>query len=181
MTAIDWIIVAILVGSIITGMAQGFIRSAFSLGGLLLGLILAAWNYPRIATLLHPSQQSEGTMNALAFVIIAIGVTVICALTGALLAKAFKKMGLGCLDALAGAIFGFFQGALFVTVWILVTMAFFPEAEWLTQSRLPKYFFGACHLSTRVTPDSLSKLVREDLNRLERVSPEWMHPPEPAR
>ena len=100
----------------------------------------------------------------------------LCAAIGVLLSRAFKKIGLGCLDSLAGALFGFFQGALLVTVCILITVAFFPDSEWLTQSRLPKYFFSACHLSTHISPSGLSALVREDLNRLERESPAWMHP-----
>jgi uncharacterized membrane protein required for colicin V production len=100
---------------------------------------------------------------------------------GAILSRIFHKIGLGCLDRLAGAIFGLFQGAVLVTVCILVTVAFFPETEWLTQARLPRYFFGACHLSTSVTPSMLAEHVRDDLNRLERESPAWMHPGKQSR
>ncbi len=63
-----------------------------------------------------------------------------------------------------------------MTVFILVTVAFFPETQWLTQSRLPRYFFGACHLSTNVSPSSLAEHVRVELNHLEQESPTWMHP-----
>jgi len=55
-------------------------------------------------------------------------------------------------------------------------VAFFPATEWLTQARLPKYFFAACHLSAQVSPSGLAELVREDLRRLEQESPAWMHP-----
>ena len=43
-----------LVFSVLGGLAQGFFRSVCSLCGLLLGLLLAAWNYARIAALLLP-------------------------------------------------------------------------------------------------------------------------------
>ena len=176
MTVVDWIIVVILAGSVLAGIAQGFLRSVFSLGGLILGLAVAAWNYDRIARVIRPVLHSDRVSNAIGFILIALLVAGLCAAIGVLLSRAFKKIGLGCLDSLAGALFGFFQGALLVTVCILITVAFFPDSEWLTQSRLPKYFFSACHLSTHISPSGLSALVREDLNRLERESPAWMHP-----
>ena len=176
MTVVDWIIVVILAGSVLAGIAQGFLRSIFSLGGLVLGLVIAAWNYDRIARFIQPILHNQPVSNAIGFILIALLVTAVCAIVGAILSKAFQKLGLGCLDSLAGAIFGFFQGALLVTVCILITVAFFPDTEWLTQSRLPRYFFSACHLSTHISPSGLSALVREDLNRLERESPAWMHP-----
>jgi membrane protein required for colicin V production len=176
MTVVDWIIVVILAGSVLAGIAQGFLRSIFSLGGLILGLVIAAWNYDRIARFIEPILHNQPVSNAIGFIFLAILVAAICAAIGILLSKVFQKIGLGCLDSLAGAIFGFFQGALLVTVFILITVAFFPDTEWLTQSRLPRYFFSACHLSTHISPSGLSALVREDLNRLERESPAWMHP-----
>lgn len=176
LSLVDWIIICILAASVIAGIAQGFLRSAFSLGGLILGLALAAWNYGRIALVFKKVVGSEEVANAIAFLLIAIVIMLVAAITGSILSKLFQKIGLGCLDSLAGAIFGFFQGALFVTVCILVTVAFFPDTEWLTQAKLPKYFFGACHLSTSISPEGLSKLVREDLHRLENRSPKWMHP-----
>lgn len=173
---VDWIIIALLVASVIAGIAQGFLRSVFSLGGLILGLVLAAWNYEKVAVIAKKIVGNEEVANTIGFLLIAILVMVVAAITGNILSKIFQKIGLGCLDSLAGAVFGFFQGALFVTVCILVTVAFFPDTEWLTQAKLPKYFFGACHLSTNISPEGLSKLVREDLRRLENESPKWMHP-----
>ena len=173
---VDWIIIGLLAASVIAGIAQGFLRSIFSLGGLILGLVLAAWNYERIAVIVKKVVGNQEVANAIGFLLIAIVIMVAAAVTGAILSKIFQKIGLGCLDSLAGAVFGFFQGALFVTVCILVTVAFFPDTEWLTRAKLPKYFFGACHFSTSISPEGLAKLVREDLHRLETESPRWMHP-----
>jgi hypothetical protein len=63
-----------------------------------------------------------------------------------------------------------------VTLCILVTVAFFPKADWLTQSRLPRQFFEACHISTHVTPQELAERVRQGLRTLELESPHWLHP-----
>jgi membrane protein required for colicin V production len=175
MTLVDWIIVVVLAAAVIGGIARGFFRSAFSLGGLLLGLALAAWNYGRFAAILKPLIHSVEAANALAFLLIALLVMGVAAVIGSLLAKVFHKVGLGCLDRLAGAVFGLFEGVLFVTVCILVTVAFFPKTEWLTESRLPRYFFGALNVSTHVTPTKLADRVKQELKTLEYESPAWMH------
>ncbi len=176
MTLVDWTIVIVLAGAVLAGLAQGFLRSIFSLGGLLLGLVIAAWNYEHVGGIINKAIHSRQVADAIAFLLIALLVATLAAVLGGLLSKVFHKIGLGCLDRLVGALFGFFQGAVLVTVFILVTVAFFPQTEWLTQATLPRYFFGACHLSTNVTPSSLAERVRDELSRLERESPEWMHP-----
>lgn len=175
MTLVDWIIVLVLAGSAISGLVQGFLRSVFSLGGLVLGLVLAAWNYERIASVLHPLLRNTEVADTVGFLLIAFVVAALATAMGSVLSKILHQIGLGCLDRFAGALFGLFQGALMVTLCILVTLAFFPKAGWLSESRLPRHFFAACHLSTHVSPEGLKKLVREDLDRLERESPHWMH------
>jgi len=176
MTLEDWFIVAALVLSVLGGLSQGFFRSVFSLGGLLLGLAAAAWNYGRVALLLMPFIRVEAVSNAVAFIVIALFVMLICGFAGALLHKTFHKMGLGCLDRLGGGVFGFVQGVLLVTLSILVAVAFFPEAGWLAEARLPRMFFGICHVSAEATPSQLGDRVRHGLLVLERQSPWWMHP-----
>lgn len=175
MTLVDWIIVVVVAAAVLGGIARGFFRSVFSLAGLVLGLALASWNYWRLAAILKPIVRSTEVADAIAFLVIAFIVMAIAAILGAILAKMFEKVGLGCLDRLAGAVFGFAEGVVFVTLCILVTVAFFPQTQWLTEARLPRYFFGALHQSTRVTPERLAERVRKELHRLEAESPEWIH------
>jgi len=175
MTLVDWIIVVVLAAAVLAGIARGFFRSAFSLAGLVLGLALAAWNYWRLAAVLKLVIHSVEVADAIAFVVIALLVMAVAAILGSLLAKVFEKVGLGCLDRLAGGIFGFVEGVLFVMVCILVTVAFFPQTVWLTEARLPRYFFGALHVSIRVTPTRLSDRVRKELQTLETESQKLIH------
>ena len=175
-TWVDWAIVIFMVLSVLGGLQQGFFRSACSLGGLLLGLAVAAWNYARVAALLRPFLRIEAVADTIGFLLIALVVMGLAGILGSILAKTFHMLGLGCLDKLAGAVFGLLQGALLVTLCILVAVAFFPKAPWLVEGKLPKQFFGACHLSTHLRPADLAERVREGLKTLEEESPEWMHP-----
>lgn len=142
MTWVDWAIVIFLVISVLGGLQQGFFRSVCSLGGLLLGLVLGAWNYPRVAELLRPFVHIEQAADTIGFLLIALVVMALAGVLGSFLAKTLHKLGLGCLDRLAGGIFGLFQGALLVTLCILVAVAFFPTAHWLEEGKLPRQFFG---------------------------------------
>ena len=176
MTWIDWAILIVMALSVLAGLQQGFFRSFCSLGGLLLGLVLAAWNYARVAELLKPLVRIEPVADTIGFILIALFVMGLASLIGTVLAKALHKVGLGCLDSLAVAAFGLFQGALLVTLCIMAALAFFPKAHWLAEGKLPRHFFGACHLGTNMSPAELAKRVREGLKSLEDESPPWMHP-----
>jgi len=176
MTAVDWVVVIILVSAVLGGLAQGFFRSVCGLLGLVLGLVTAAWNYGKLASLFLPLVKIPAVANTIAFLLIAIAVMVVVGLIGNLLARALRLLGLGWLDRLAGAAFGFFQGALLVVIGILVVVAFFPQAHWIADARLPRMFFGACHVSANVTPAELGERVRNGLRAWEADSPHWMHP-----
>jgi len=176
MTLVDWAIVAVIVLSVVGGLTQGFFRSVCALGGLLLGLVLASWNYGHIAALVLPVVHVEAVANAIGFLLIAVVVMGLAAVAGKILSKIFRHMGFGCLDRLAGAAFGFIQGALLIMIVILAALAFFPKAHWLSDARLPRYFFGACHLSTHMSPADLAGRIRQGLKTLEEGTPLWMHP-----
>lgn len=176
MAVVDLAIAFVVAAAVLVGFIQGFLRSFCSLGGLLLGLGLAAWNYGTVAKMLMPLVQIRAAADATGFLLIALVVMIAANLVGSLLSKVVHGVGLGCLDRLAGGAFGFLQGTLLVSLCILVTVAFFPQAGWLTQARLPRMFFGACHLSTHMSPAELSARVRAGLNQLEHSSPGWMHP-----
>ena len=176
MTLVDWAVVIIMVASVIAGMAQGFFRSVCSLGGLVIGLAVAAWNYGHFAAILLPLVRIPAIAYTVSFLVIALVMMALISLLGNVLAKAFRMIGLGWLDGIAGAVFGFFQGVVLVVVFILVIVAFFPQEQWLAQSSLPRMFFGALHVSTHMTPSELSARVHTGLRAIEEQSPAWMHP-----
>ena len=48
MAIVDWIIAAIVILAVIGAWKNGFFVEAFSLGGVVLGLLIASWNYQRL-------------------------------------------------------------------------------------------------------------------------------------
>ena len=167
MTWIDWAIVVTMLGATIGGLVQGFLRTACSLIGLILGLSIASYNYKTIANTLLPLIHSEATSNIIGFILIAVLVMAVCNVLGNALAKTMEWMGLGCLDMILGGVAGFVQGFLLITLLLMGIVAFFPKTDWMAGAKLPPAFFGACHLSTHLTPSEMAEKVSEGVRTLE--------------
>ncbi|MGD0832226.1 MAG: CvpA family protein [Terracidiphilus sp.] len=176
METVDWIIVVVMLLAALGGLAQGFFRSASALVGLVAGIALADWNYGAVAQPILPLVHDEGLADTISFLLIAFVVMGVAAIIGKMMSKAVHGAGLGCLDKLAGGVFGLLQGAVLVMVLIIVSVAFFPRAHWLAEGRLPKYFFRACHVSTRMSPEVLAERIQHGLKQLEEETPHWLHP-----
>lgn len=167
MTWVDWGIVIVLAGSVLAGAAQGFFRTACSLIGLIAGLSLAAWNYGRVAAVILPLVRIPAIADTIGFFLIALIIMAIAGVIGTLLGKAFDWLGLGCLNMLGGAVIGFFQGVVLVTLIILAIAAFYPHTGLLLHSRLAMQFEGTCHAALQLAPGELADKVRQGLRLLE--------------
>jgi membrane protein required for colicin V production len=177
MTPADWVVIAVLAVSFFAGLAQGFFRSICGLGGLILGLAVAAWNYHHFAASLSRFIRIPAVADAVAFILIAVVVIVVAGFIGHLLAKAFKLIGLGWLDGLAGGVFGIVEGAVVLSILILICAAFFPqETHWIAEGQLSRQFVGATHFSTHITPSRLGDQILEGLNSWKKDAPKWLHP-----
>ena len=171
MTLADWAITIVLLISSIQGLARGFFRTACSLIGFVLGFALAAWNYPKVASLLLPLVRMNILADVLAFFLIAAVVGVVSNMVGSSLSKTFDILGLGCLDKIGGALLGFLKGVALVTLAILATITFFPDSHWLETSRLSRHFFAVCRVSASyLDSEELSKRVKSGFEKLEQYS-----------
>ena len=155
MELVDWIILAGLAIATVGGLAQGFFRSFCGLAGLVVGYMVATWNYARLGKLFLAFVRIEALANAIGFLVIILLVMLMGALgavVGGFLEKSFRWAGLGCIDSLLGAILGFLQGVVIVMVFVVVTLAFFPGTPWLINAKIPPMFFQACHMSMEMSP-----------------------------
>jgi membrane protein required for colicin V production len=176
MNWLDWMIVLVMAGAVISGLAQGFFRAASSLAGLILGLMLATWYYKVAAKMLEPLVHEQAMSDTLGFLAIAILVMVAAGIIGRIFKKGFKWLGIGWLDHLAGGAFGFVQGALLVTLGILLLLAFAPEPYGVKESKYASPFLSACRGVTHLSPDALAEAIRGGLKKLEENTPNWIQP-----
>jgi len=176
MALVDWIILVVLLVSVLSAAKNGFFLEACSLAGVIASLWIASWNYQRLLPWTGRWIHSMPAAEALAFLLIAIGVMIVAGILGRAVRWSVHSIGLGWVDSFAGAVFGFLKGCALVTLAVLTIAAFLPGAAWFRQSRLAPYFLSAAHQASIVTPYELGERIRQGVNMLRNNQPQWMKP-----
>jgi membrane protein required for colicin V production len=176
MNLFDWFLIAMLAFSTITAFLRGIILELFSLGGLIAGILVASWNYEHIATLLGRLITTPATAEIVAFLLIIIGVMVLCTIVGKILNHTAHAIGLGFFDRLLGALFGFARGCLFGVAILMAIAAFLPHSAWIANSRLSSYFLAGAHAVSFVVPHDLQQQILNGAQQLKHNAPDWIKP-----
>src|ERR1700690_1290146 len=181
----DWIILAFLVFSVIGAAMEGFFHEAFHLAGLVLGYLLAAWEYERVANWLAPYVKTPWVGEIAGFLIIFFTVLILAGIAGRIARWAMKKAGLSSIDRFLGALLGLLRGVLVVAIVLPVMTAFAPAARWLDQSQLAPYFLVGGRAAIWVAPSELRHRFYQGLDYLRHAPPasDSSHPKpaEPAK
>jgi membrane protein required for colicin V production len=175
-TAFDWFLIVLVVVSTVAAFQKGIIRVLLSLGGLIIGIVVASWNYETLAASLHRSILSVVLCEVVAFLAILIVVMVLFSLIARALSKTVKAIGLGFLDRLLGAAFGFARGVLLGIAAMMVAAAFFPDAAWLENSALSPYFLSGVHAVSFVVPAHFQDQISVGARYLLHQTPELFRP-----
>ena len=176
MVLIDWLILIVLLVSVLSAAKNGFFLEVFSLAGILVGFVLASWNYQRLLPWLTRWVHSLPAAEALSFLLIALGVMLLAGVLGRVVRWSIHSIGLGWADRFLGAIFGFAKGIVLITVAVLVIAAFFPNATWFQRSRLAPGFLSAAHRASALAPQHLEHRIRDGVNSLRKSEPHWLKP-----
>ncbi|MGA8111552.1 MAG: CvpA family protein [Acidobacteriaceae bacterium] len=176
MVVIDWVIVIVLIVSVLTAAKAGLVVEVFSLAGLILGLMLASWDYQKLMPWIGQWVHSISLEEALSFILIALAVMAIAGIAGRLVRWSVKSIGLGWADRLAGAAFGLIKGCALITIAIMVIAAFWPSATWFRQSRFAPGFLSMARRAAVVTPAELGERIRSGVEVLRKDQPDWLKP-----
>jgi membrane protein required for colicin V production len=176
MTIVDWLIVVVLIFSVLSAAKTGLMVEIFSLAGLVVGLLLASWDYQKLMPWLARWVHSQATVEALAFISIVLAVMIAAALAGRIVRWSVQSIGLGWADGLAGAAFGLVKGCVLVTIAVMAIAAFWPGARWLRQSRLAPNFLSMARHAAAVAPADLADRIRSGVMVLRKEQPEWLKP-----
>jgi membrane protein required for colicin V production len=169
MNGLDWLIAGILVISVLHAAAQGFVFELFSLGGAVLGYLLAAWAYPVVARYLVPYIKSDVVAGGAAFLLIFLAVVILAGIAGRIGRWATTSAGLRSVDRLLGAVFGFVRGALVVMVMVMAMASFLPSSPSLAKSQLAQYFLVAGRAAVYAGPGDLRQKFRDGMKALDQI------------
>lgn len=137
----DYAIIAVVLLSILISLVRGFVREALSLASWILAFIVALKFYPAMSTVLENLIHSPTLRTISAFLILFIGVLIICAIINFILSTLVSKTGLSGTDRLLGMVFGAARGILVVSALLLVAeLTPMPESAWWKSSVLIPQF-----------------------------------------
>jgi membrane protein required for colicin V production len=171
MSIADWIILGFLLFSVIAAAFEGFFHEAFKLAGLVVGYLLAAWQYHRLADWFAPHLKSPWVGEIAGFLIIFFAVLLVAGFAGRLARWAMKKAGLSAFDRTLGAILGLLKGVLVVAIVLTAIAAFAPAAKWLSESELAPYFLVGGRAAIWLAPPELRHRFYQGLDYMRHARP----------
>jgi membrane protein required for colicin V production len=161
MNGLDWAIVAVLVLSGLMAAAQGFLHEVISLAGVVVGYLLAAWEYWRVALWFAPYVKSDAVAECAAYLAIFFAVVIAAGIIGRIARWLAREAGLGWADRLLGAAFGLVRGGAVIAVLVLALAAFVPGSQMLGRSALGGYFLVAARGMSWLAPATLRQKLRQ--------------------
>ena len=174
LNAFDWLLIALVAISTLAAFFRGFIKVLLSLAGLILGILLASWNYLSLATQLHGFITSFAAAQVIAFLLILCIVLIVFAILASVLREAVSAVGLGFFDRLLGAAFGFLRGMLVGIAVMMAVIAFLPGSPWIKRSQLAPYFLAGAHAVSFVVPQHFQEQMSAGATHLLQQSPELL-------
>ena len=170
MTFVDAMILGAIVLSIAVAAAQGFFYEAFSLAGVIIGYIAAAWEYARVAVWYAPFVKSEWIADVAGFLSIFLAVVVLAGVAAKLARWGVREAGLRWFDRLLGGVFGLLRGVLLITVVLVAVAAWTPNASWLAGSQLAPYLLVVGRTAVWAAPSQMRMQFRESIKQLHNLS-----------
>ncbi len=139
MTAVDIIVIFVIVLSALFGILRGFVRESISLAKWILATWVAATFAGKFSTMLP--LESEAAAQATAFGILFILVFIVGALVSFVVSTFVKKTGLSGADRVFGFAFGVLRGAVIILVFVVVGQTVsLTQTQWWQDSTMLERF-----------------------------------------
>ena len=175
LNAADWVILAIIAFSVVTAAMQGFLFEVISLAGLVLGYLLAAWEYHVVANWFAPYVKAQWVADIIGFIVILLVVIVLAGIIGRLARWLMKEVGLHWFDRILGGAFGLVRGSLTAAVVLLGFTTFNPQSAWLEGSRLAPYFLVVAHGASWLAPSEVRARFRQGADAITKFQAGAFH------
>ncbi len=119
-TWLDVVVVLMVVAGSLRGLKRGLVREGMAFAGLATGLLVAIHWYRSVYSLLRPFVGGGSAVEALAYLLVVLGVLGGFTLLTVLLLRLRRLLFVGWLDRLGGGLFGGAQGALLAAVGLVL-------------------------------------------------------------
>jgi len=159
-SAVDWILLAVLGLSLLIGMWRGIIQEILSLVGWVAAFYVSQMYAPLAAAWLPMEGSSQMLRYAAGFVVVFIAVLVGTALVSWVVKKLVSAVGLGLLDRLLGSLFGLMRGVvILLAVTVFVGMTPMRETDGWKQAQGAQWLQQFLHVLKPVLPADFGKYL----------------------
>jgi membrane protein required for colicin V production len=173
MTPADWVIVLVILLIVVVATVNGFFMEAIQMAGLVVGYLVAAWQYPVVAGWLMPFLKTRWLAELAGYFLTFAAVMIAAGITGRVARWASRKAGLTMVDRVLGAGLGLVKGSLIVALMLMALTAFQPAAGWIAGSSLAPYFLVVGRAAIWVAPSELRARFYQGLATVERSRSNW--------
>jgi membrane protein required for colicin V production len=175
LSALDWMILFVLLMNVLGAIGQGFFYELFSFAGVILGFLVAAWQYPRIAAFYIHYVNSAWVADIAGFLTLFVLLAVLGGAVGRSLRWAVQEVGLRWVDRLLGGLFGFLKGIVICTVVVIALAAFSPTSPWIQDSRIAPFMLVTGRTLIWAAPAELRQRFRDGWKLLRTVPGHIQH------
>jgi len=169
MTPADWMICALVLVNVVAAAYQGFFSEALSIAGLIVGYIVAAWQYRGLAAWFEGFLKNPWFAEILSFLIIFFAIVFLFGLAARIARWLMKEAGLSGLDRFLGGVLGLLKGGLMVAVILMGMTAFAPTSKLLANSQFAPYFLVVGRAAIWLAPSELRARFYQGLDLLHQA------------
>lgn len=160
LSAVDWILLAVLGLSSLLGLWRGIVQEVLSLVGWVAAFYVSQIYAPLAAAWLPMEGSSQMLRYAAGFVVVFVAVLVGTALVSWAVKKLISAVGLGTLDRLLGSLFGLMRGVvILLAVTVFVGMTPMRDTEAWKQAQGTQWLQQFLHVLKPVLPADFGKYL----------------------
>ena len=160
MAALDWVLLAVLLASLLLGALRGLVYEAMSLLAWLAAFWLAQWYGLDAAQKLPLGDVSEPLRHAAGFVVVFVAAVFAGGLVAWLTKKLVEALGLRPVDRTLGAAFGLLRGAiLLLAMAVVVNLTALKASPWWQSSQGAAVLTAALEGLRPVLPENFGRFL----------------------
>ena len=169
LSILDWGFILVLAVSILGAAAQGFFYELFALAGAVVGYLVAAWEYFRLAAWYMRYVNSAWVADIAGFLTIFLAFALLGGVVGRIARWAVHGVGLRWFDRVLGGLFGALRGLAVCTVVVMALASFSPTSSYLQESRIAPFLLVTGRGLIWAAPAELRQRFRDGWNLLRSV------------
>jgi len=152
MNALDWVVIAILVYTVVISAMRGFVREILSLASILVALVVAGWFYRSATPLVKDVVKTENVALFFGFSIVFVGTLLAAFLVVRIITKFVKFAKVEWFDRCLGVAFGLIRGWVLAAIVVLGLTAFEVQTDRGRSSEMARFFLPGSRVVALVTP-----------------------------